>query len=404
MIIKTKQQNKILLVLLVILLATLTILKPMSTFSVNNSQQEVLEELNSNIVEQLDKIDFSKFNEIIAELNANNINIFSIDNIKNKVYTIISGKEVIDYSNFTSYIFSDIVRMVAKYLPLLSIIISIGVLSNLLQGVKSKFSENSTANLINLVCYLSSIILLVGIITNLSTNTSTSISSMVKQINALFPILLTMMVSIGANASVGSFQPIVAILTTYVADIFNYFILPLFLASFVFGIISNITDNIKLDKFSSFISSLFKWSVGLVFTIFFAVMTIQGISAGSFDSVSIRTTKYAIKSYVPVMGGYLSDGMDLILSSAVLIKNSIGLVGILLIGSTILSPIIEILICSLMLKLVSSILQPLGNARISNAMFSTSKSITMLSSAIIAIGFMYIISVGLIMTTANVVM
>ena len=211
------------------------------------------------------------------------------------------------------------------------------------------------------------------------------------------------MVGLGSTASVGVFQPIVAIMSTYVADFFNFFIVPLFMLSFVFSIISNISTNIKLDKFSSFISSLFKWSVGLIFTLFFAVFSIQGISAGSFDSIGIRTTKYTIKSYVPVMGSYLSDGMDLILSSTMLIKNSVGLVGVLLIITTVLSPLLEIVIFSLMLKLISAVLQPLGNSKSSNFLSSTSKSITMLSSAIIAIGFMYLISVGLVMTTSNVV-
>ena len=104
------------------------------------------------------------------------------------------------------------------------------------------------------------------------------------------------------------------------------------------------------------------------------------------------------------MGGYLSDGMDLILSSTLLIKNDVGLVGVLVIISTILSPLIEIVVFSLMLKLVSAVLQPLGNNKTSNFLSNTSKSIIMLSSSLIAVGFMYLISVGLIMTTSNVVM
>ena len=51
-----------------------------------------------------------------------------------------------------------------------------------------------------------------------------------------------------------------------------------------------------------------------------------------------QTTKYTIKSYIPIMGGYLSEGMDLILASSLLIKNSLGLVGVMLLITTILSP------------------------------------------------------------------
>lgn len=401
---KKIKDNKITIIAMVILISLLSILSPMQTFCADTDIVEISEDLNNTIIDELDEIDFSGLNEVIVEFQNNNLNIFSIDNIKSKIYSIISGENAISYSSFFASIFSIFLDLVLKYLPMLSLIIAIGVISNLLSGIKSKFNEKSTSSLIHLVCFLAVVILMISMITNLSSVSSNSINNMVGQMNALFPILLTLMIGIGANASVSVFQPIVAIISTYVADFFTYLILPLFMVSFVFNIITNLSDNIKLDKFSSFISGLFKWCVGLVFTLFFAVFTIQGISAGTFDSLSIRTTKYTIKSYIPIMGGYLSDGMDLILSSTILIKNAVGLVGVLMIITTILSPLLEIVVFSLLLKLVSAILQPMGNNKTSNFLMSTSKSITMLSTCIIAVGFMYLISIGLVMTTSNVVM
>ena len=401
----TKIQKKCknpLIMMIVVFMFIFTSIMPLQTFC-SNSFFELSEDLNSSVVQELNEIDFSQLNDIVDEFNKNNSNIFSIDNIKAKIYSIISGENAISYSNFFASLFSNLIEKIIKYLPILSLIISIGILSNLLDGIKSKFDEKSTGNLIKLGCLLTIIILIVGVVTSIAKNAGNSISLMVKQMNILFPILLTLMVGMGAHATSSAFQPIVAILSTYIADFFNFFIVPLFMLSFVFGIISNLSDNVKLDKFNSLFSSIFKWGVGLVFTIFFAVFSLQGLSAGSFDSLSIRTTKFTIKSYVPIMGGYLSDGMDLILSSTVLIKNAVGFVGILLIASTIISPIIEIAIFSLMLKLISAVIQPMGNNKISSFLSSTSKSITMFSTAIIAIGFMYLLSVGLIMTTSNMV-
>ena len=400
---RRRKSNIITIICMVILMFLLSVITPMSTFCVNETTVEISEDLNNSIIEELSEIDFSGLNSIIEEMNENNTNIFSIDNIKSKVYSIISGENAISYSSFFASLFSIFLDLILKYLPMLSLIIAIGVISNLLNGIKGKFNEKSTSNLIHLVCFMTVVILTIGMITSLSDVSLNAINSMVTQMNTLFPILLTLMVGIGAAASASVFQPIVAIISTYVADFFTYLVLPLFIFSFVFGIINNISDNIKLDKFNSFISSLFKWCVGIVFTLFFAIFTIQGISAGSFDSLSIRTTKYTIRSYIPVMGGYLSDGMDLILSSSILIKNSIGLVGLFLIITTIISPLLEIVVFSLLLKLTSAILQPMGNSKTSNFLMSTSKSITMLSSCIIAVGFMYLISVGLVMTTSNVV-
>lgn len=375
----------------------------METFCATNEIIQLGEKLNESVIEELDEIDFSGFNEVILTFQESGTNIFDLSNVKDKVYDIITGENAVDYTSFLASIFSSVIQLVVRYLPLLSLIIAIGVISNMLSAVKSKFNEKSTSNLIHIVCFLSIVTIVVGIVSSLAINVGKSVNLMVKQMNVTFPILLTLMIGLGANASAGVFQPVVAILTTYVADFFSYFIIPLFMISFVFGIISNLSPNIKLDKFNSFISSLFKWSVGLIFTLFFAIFTIQGISAGTFDSVSLRTTKYTIKSYVPIMGGYLSDGMDLILASTILIKNSVGLVGLLMVITTILAPILEIIIFSLMLKLISAVLQPMGNNQISNFLMSSSKSVIMLSSSIIAIGFMYLISIGLIMTTSNVV-
>lgn len=400
---KEQQNNKTTIILLVVLIVLFSLIYPGYTFCASSSITEIAQDLNDTIVEELDQIDFNELNQVVLTFKESDSNFFSIDNIKEKVYSIIAGENAVGYSSFFASLFSNIIEKVIRYMPMLSLIIAIGVLSNLLGGIKSKFNEKSTGNLIHLVCFFAVVVLTIGMVSSLSEKTGKSISGMVNLMNALFPILLTLMVGTGAGASAGVFQPIVAILSTYVADFFNYLVLPLFTISFVFNIISNLNDGIKLDKFNSFIQSLFKWSVGIIFTLFFAIFTIQGITAGKFDSLSIRTTKYTIKSYVPVMGGYLSDGMDLILSSTILIKNSIGLVGVLMIISAILSPLLEIVIFSLVMKLISAVLQPMGNTKISNFLSSTSKSIIMLSTCVLAIGFMYLISVGLIMSTSNVV-
>lgn len=397
--------NKITLILLVVIIILMSALYPMSTFCAKDTTvlTQISESLNQSVVEELDEIDFSELNLLIDEFEKTNVNFFSISNIKTKVYAIISGESSINYSSFFSSVFSSVIQKIIAYLPLLSIIVAVGIISNLLGGIKSKFNEKSTNNLIHLICFMAVVIVITGMISTLTNTATKSINGMVNIVDSIFPILLTIMIGTGATASASVFQPVVAIISTYVADLFKYFVLPLFIFSFVFGIISNLSDGIKLDKFSSFINSLFKWTVGLVFTLFFAVFAIQGISAGKFDSISIRTTKYTIKSYIPIMGGYLSDGMDLIVASSILIKNSIGLVGILIVISYILSPLLDIVIFSLIMKLLSAILQPMGNNKISNFLSSTSKAITMLSTVIIAIGFMYFLSIGLIMSTSNLV-
>ena len=205
----------------------------------------------------------------------------------------------------------------------------------------------------------------------------------------------------GGLFSVSVFHPLVAVLVSGVMQIFNYVVFPLFICAFIFTIVGNLSNNIKLDKFISFFKSSFRWVTGSIMTLFFTFLTIQGITAGSFDGVSVQTAKYAIKSYIPLVGGYLSDGFNLIMSSSILIKNALGVAGLLLLFATIIIPVIKIVIFGLGLKLASAVIEPLADSRTSNFIFTVSKTMGYLVATILCIAFMYLITVGLIIISGN---
>lgn len=391
------------ILLLIIISFFAVIIQPTYTYCANASLIQQSEDLGKHVEDLISDIDFDEINAVINNFDDAQIKMFSIGNVKDKITAIINGEQAVNYSTLAQVIMQVFMQLVIEYVPMFALIVGIGVIASLLGQIKSKFAEKSVADIVHFVCFCLIVVVMATSIKRLIASTTDTLASMDGIINSLFPIILTLMTGIGAVSSVGVFEPVLAIMSSIVSNIMLKVIVPIFICSFVLNIIGHLSSNIKLDKFNSFLSSLFKWLIGITFTIFFAVISIQGISAGSFDSVSLRTAKFTISSYVPVMGGYLSQGMDLILASGVLIKNSIGLVGILIIISSILSPILEIIVFSLMLKAVSAVLQPLNNNRITNFLHSTSKTITMLSTCIIAVSFMYFLSIGMCMASANVV-
>ncbi len=104
---------------------------------------------------------------------------------------------------------------------------------------------------------------------------------------------------------------------------------------------------------------------------------------------------------MPILGGYLSDGFNLVMASSVLIKNAVGGVGILLAFCVILLPIAKIAVLSLGLKLTASILEPMTKSKIPNFLTVVAKNINMLLVIIAGVGFMYVCSIGMLLVTAN---
>ena len=171
----------------------------------------------------------------------------------------------------------------------------------------------------------------------------------------------------------------------------------------VFSIVGNLSNNVRLDKFVAFLQSAFKWTIGLCFTIFLGFVSIQGVMAGAVDGLSVRTAKFAIRSYIPIIGAYVSDGFSIIMASSMLIKNAVGGVGLFLLLSIVISPVLNLVLFMLALKFMAGIIEPIGDKKIASFINDLSKSLSLLIALLVAISFMYTILTGLVMCSANLV-
>ena len=359
------------------------------------------DQIGEEVAGQIDGLDMSALENILKSIKDDDFKFFGGSGFGSLVKKIIDG----EYSNDASSIFSALVNLVfedvLEFLPILTTIVAVGILCGFISALKSGVSGKSVGDIVHFVCFSVIVVLVVKVVASMVSLTTSTLLMVQSQMEAIFPILLTLITALGGTVSVSLFQPTIALLSSGIIAIFTKFVMPIFIFSLVFSIVSNLTNAVKLNKFSAFFNSLFKYTIGFVLTIFTAFLSIQGIAANSHDGVSFRTAKYAIKSYVPVLGGYLSDGLDVILTSSMLVKNAVGVSGMILLFATIIVPLIKICAFILCLKLTAAILEPVADSKIANFVGGVSKTMSMLVVMILGVSFMYIISAGILMATAN---
>ncbi|MDD4211436.1 MAG: stage III sporulation protein AE [Clostridia bacterium] len=397
---RKKIKKKIFISILLIIFALISTTSYFALAESGNTT-ELETSLENTIFEQISSLDFSNLDNIVENLQE--YTPFTSGSFKEKVQEIISGEFSIGYSSVFSAIINLLLKSLLNFIPLFAVIIGIGVLSSFISTLTPNSKNKAIADIVHFVCYSVIIIIVFSAVVQLIKVTGQTLNSLKVQIDLIFPILLTIMTALGSVAAASVYQPAVAIFSGGIVQLFSSVIMPLFIFTLVFSVVGNISSNLQLKKFNEFFNSSFKWIVGTTFTIFMGFMSIQGITAGSYDKVSIRTAKFAMKSYIPILGGYLSDGFNVILASGVLVKNSVGLAGLILMFATILMPIIQMLVLKLGLNLTAAILEPIVDKRISNFIMGVSKTLVMLLCTILAVAFMYFIMVGLIISTANLV-
>lgn len=370
------------------------------SFAEGLTTSQIQTELSEDVQNQLNNLDMSELDELMQEL-VNNLGIINGSTFSQKIVDIIGGKLNIDASSFVSYIAELLLDDVMSFLPYVCIIISIAILYSMVSASHS--GKNKSINdVIHFVCYSTIVVIVVVWVCKLLNLTTITLNAIKEQMQLIFPLLLTLLTALGGKVAVSVYQPAMAMLSSSVIGIFIDILLPIFTFTLIFTIVSNLAKNIKLNKFSEFFGSCFKWIIGVVLMIFSSFVSIQGLMAGSIDTISLKTAKYTIKSAVPIIGGFLSDGVSLIMVSSVLIKNAIGVGGLLMLFGSMLVPLVKIVVLSLLLKLASAVLEPISDSRISGFVASISKSIQMLIALILGVGFMYFLMIGLVMCSTNI--
>lgn len=366
-----------------------------------SDKESVEEELEIETEKQLDDLDFSDLETYIDNLESSVKDMFS-GGFVSKVESLING-EYITGDSFLSSVFSLLWDGLLDFLPIIASIIAVSILGGMVGNLKPNTGGKSIGNIIHFVTYGIVIVFLGTTLVELIALTSKTLTSLKSLMDMIFPVLLTLLTAVGGSVSVGLYQPAIALLGNIFISLITYFLMPLFIFSIVFSIVGNLSNNVKLDKFVAFLQGTFKWSIGLLFTLFLGFITIQGISASAVDGLSIRTAKYTIKSYVPIVGGYVSDGLSIIMASSMLIKNAVGTAGLLLILFSVISPVISLILFMLSLRFMAGIIEPVGDRKTANFVSDISKSMSMLIALIVAVSFMYMVMTGLIMMSANLI-
>lgn len=355
------------------------------------------DQLTDNINEQINNIDLSALEQYFNSLNnlPNNNDFFS------HINNMINGKFDVNFNNIFNYIVNCFFSNVNQSLPKFLIIIAIAIFCGIMQKLKSTFLSDGVSELILFVCLLSIILLLTSEIIGIYQYAKNVIENIMKLTEIMSPIILSLMIASGGNVSASVYKPTVAFLINIIMNIFLYIILPLVAIMIIFNVINVFSTSTKFDKFSDVISSIIKWIIGLTVTIFTIFLSIQGITSATFDGISLKATKFAISSSIPIVGGFIKDSFDLLIAGSIIIKNIVGITCVFALFYTIISPILYIISFSIMLKLVCAIIEPITDNKISSFCSSLSKCLNYISATIITIGLLLFITILLITISAS---
>ncbi|MBC6003935.1 Stage III sporulation protein AE precursor [uncultured Clostridium sp.] len=357
------------------------------------NEKEAKESVESYINDQISKINLEDIQKHIKEESL----IEDVD-IKTFIKDLISGKktmlDLIDKEGIKLVLFDEL----QSSLKVASIIFVLALLSSILKSLDNSFSSGSISQITTYIVFIVMVTLMLIGFKDVLNICNTTINSMINLMQIVMPILITFLVVMGFPMTSTVMTPIFMGGVTFINIIFKNFLFISITIGFSILVINNISKSIKLKKLSSFIKQINLITIGAVFTIYLALVSMQGMYVKSLDGFAVKSTKFAIGNFIPVVGGFVSDSFDIILSSSQLIKNLFGGVGLIILVGICLIPIIKIVSIILVYKTSAMVVEPVGEESISNFLNEVSNLMGIMLACIIAITIMFFVTIAIVIS------
>lgn len=170
----------------------------------------------------------------------------------------------------------------------------------------------------------------------------------------LLPALATISAMSGGINSAGSLYALTLVFSQLLLRLIVKLLIPVVYIYLALATAESALDNDMLSEFKDFAGWLITKSLRLFLYLFLAFMTITGVIGSTADAAAVKAAKAAVSGMIPVVGSILSDASDSLLSGAAILRNSVGIFGMVAILACCLVPVFKIGLQYLMLKLTTA--------------------------------------------------
>lgn len=305
-------------------------------------------------------------------------------------------------AGFVVLLLRHLLRELYLSLHLLRQLVVIGILAALLQRLSSSFGIPGVVDVAFAVCFLVLVILGLQSFKIASSVATEAVGEMVGFMYALIPMLSSLLVAVGGITSATVFHPLLWALVGGIAGLVQRLLFPMILLSTAFSLMAHFSADLPFPRLGNLLRQGVITLLALFFIVFSGFMVVRGAIAPVTDGISLRTAKYLTKTLIPIAGGMFADTLEVVVGGSLLIKNAVGIFGLVMIVFMVAAPVLKVLAMVLIYKIVSAVLEPLCDRRVVQVLGTMEASLTLVLIALITVALMLFLAIVILVGIGNV--
>ncbi len=281
-------------------------------------------------------------------------------------------------------------NVVDKFVVIFVVLIITAIASSFLK------ESNNLNNIIDYICILIVLSFVMESVSRILTDAATGIKNSTIFMNTYLPVITGMIVATKNPSLALTYNSFSIFLSNLISVFSDKILVPLISVMFSFNVVCSFSSgNIQL-RIVSTIRRLVVVVLSLFSTVYTGLLTTQSILASSTDSIALKGIKFVSGTFIPIVGGNVGDAVSSVLSSFLIMKNTLGVFVIIVIILINLPAMIEMLIWYFLFGLCSIVSSLLNLDNITNILDSLSSTVALLNIILFFITFVLVISTGII--------
>ena len=286
-------------------------------------------------------------------------------------------------------------------LHLLGVIIGIVSLCAMIGGLQSGSWEKGISEIFAFSAALCTLVSVTSPIVECIVQTSQIIKSASNFMLVFIPVFSAALVASGQPITGSAYHIFLFSTCQAVAQVISQLLIPLMNIYLGTCMVGNLLNEIKVESAAGRVKSILSWVLGLLLTVFIGVLSVQTMVAGNADSLSMRTAKFFVGSFVPVVGNALSEALVAAQGCLKLIRTSIGAYGIIAALLLFLPAFLRLFLWYIVTNLGVVIGDIMGVTQISRILKSCSAALGILIAILLCYALLIIVSTTIVMVTSG---
>lgn len=359
---------------------------------------------DNGVSEQLlDKMSVDNVNGFILKVNHElneDIPLLTTETIKD----IVSKGLSFDWQQLWHTAIGRLFKELTANIHLLGKLLFLAVLCALLQNLQNSFEQSAISLLAYGVCFVFMVVIALTAFYNAVEVARQTVNNMVGLMEALLPLMITLLAGVGALTSAALFTPLMLFVVSSVSLVVKDVVLPLLLITAVLDCVNYLSDRYKVSNLAAFFKQSGMMILGFTLVIFIGIISIQGVAGGVADGLTLRTAKYATATFIPVVGKMFADTVELVMGASLLIKNAVGIFGVVAIISICALPLIKLLSLIIVIKIAGALVQPMGDEKMAKCLDGMGNNLLLLFGAVLTVALMLFLAITMIIGAGSVAM